>query len=505
MQERYPPAHSTPAPPPFEAAAKSWQQQQQPQPHGPSSIPVRSSPAPQPYPQARLRADPTQYQYQQTLLPPSSTNADADTASFTAVPPPPPFPVPQLARAQSAPGHVLSNLVAQAQPAAVNVAPANAPGLSPPPLPAMIASPSRASLPQHQYHRHPMQQQQQLQQPQQHQQLPPHHQDDSPPPPRPPPSFNSQQRAALGTSHPNPEALVPSPQYPDHANSPAPPPPPPFSSATVISNAVNRRPSPTVAPTTGGSLSAVSGAPTMSAPAAMPAASRPISGPVGQQYVQHAKPQQLPPFVPRAASAGITGYQQLALQRLLEQHAQQQQQQPQQSYQLQQSRVSQPSAPPLSARDTNAVAAARPQLAREGFGDPRQIQYQDAPSPPSYSNATRPAHAYSTSMWEFQPAAATPDATSAISASSAAAAGTAAQGQTVQASTTMDVVPVPQQENLANGADESRLCVVCFVNPRNCVLLWCGHVGVCFSCAGRLDKCPFCRQAIERRQQIFDA
>ena len=50
-------------------------------------------------------------------------------------------------------------------------------------------------------------------------------------------------------------------------------------------------------------------------------------------------------------------------------------------------------------------------------------------------------------------------------------------------------------------------CVVCLTNPRNVILLSCGHVCVCADCAEMLpsNRCPMCRSYIDRVQPFFIA
>jgi len=54
-------------------------------------------------------------------------------------------------------------------------------------------------------------------------------------------------------------------------------------------------------------------------------------------------------------------------------------------------------------------------------------------------------------------------------------------------------------------SDGANSCVICFAAPRDCVLLWCGHIGICQSCAGQMRRCPLCRQNIVKVQPIFNA
>ena len=50
-------------------------------------------------------------------------------------------------------------------------------------------------------------------------------------------------------------------------------------------------------------------------------------------------------------------------------------------------------------------------------------------------------------------------------------------------------------------SDDSNTCVVCLENPREVVLLDCGHICICADCALALPepkKCPVCRQSVAR-------
>lgn len=47
------------------------------------------------------------------------------------------------------------------------------------------------------------------------------------------------------------------------------------------------------------------------------------------------------------------------------------------------------------------------------------------------------------------------------------------------------------------GLSECQTCTVCLVNPREVILLNCGHVCVCADCCVKLNqKCPICREII---------
>lgn len=47
------------------------------------------------------------------------------------------------------------------------------------------------------------------------------------------------------------------------------------------------------------------------------------------------------------------------------------------------------------------------------------------------------------------------------------------------------------------GLSQCQTCTVCLVNPREVILLNCGHVCVCADCCVKLGKkCPICREII---------
>ncbi len=54
----------------------------------------------------------------------------------------------------------------------------------------------------------------------------------------------------------------------------------------------------------------------------------------------------------------------------------------------------------------------------------------------------------------------------------------------------------------------SKPCIVCHKNPRNVVIIPCGHNSVCHECADVITKnpihgkCPSCDQTVERAQKI---
>nr|XP_056706219.1 mitochondrial ubiquitin ligase activator of nfkb 1-A-like [Euleptes europaea] len=65
-------------------------------------------------------------------------------------------------------------------------------------------------------------------------------------------------------------------------------------------------------------------------------------------------------------------------------------------------------------------------------------------------------------------------------------------------------------KGLAREADEelpASTCVICLANPRQCVLLPCGHVCCCFRCFQALPRrtCPMCRSPIDRVVPLYQA
>lgn len=62
-------------------------------------------------------------------------------------------------------------------------------------------------------------------------------------------------------------------------------------------------------------------------------------------------------------------------------------------------------------------------------------------------------------------------------------------------------INVPDQDNLQDMA----MCVICLSQPRNCVLLDCGHVCCCHTCYQALPQqyCPICRQRIVRVLPLY--
>lgn len=75
-----------------------------------------------------------------------------------------------------------------------------------------------------------------------------------------------------------------------------------------------------------------------------------------------------------------------------------------------------------------------------------------------------------------------------------------------------------QAERIRNGAggledsldDEDNIenaCLICLSQPRNCILLDCGHICCCHSCYQALPQhlCPICRQHISRVLPLYHA
>jgi len=58
-----------------------------------------------------------------------------------------------------------------------------------------------------------------------------------------------------------------------------------------------------------------------------------------------------------------------------------------------------------------------------------------------------------------------------------------------------------QNEQIDN--ETSRLCQICMVQPRSCCLIPCGHSMICFECAEKMNKCPWCDKDIQLKQRMF--
>jgi E3 ubiquitin-protein ligase MUL1 len=56
----------------------------------------------------------------------------------------------------------------------------------------------------------------------------------------------------------------------------------------------------------------------------------------------------------------------------------------------------------------------------------------------------------------------------------------------------------------SNVQDESQMCVVCLSNPKEVIVLPCGHVCLCEDCSSKITlQCPVCRTRIESKAAAF--
>ncbi len=53
------------------------------------------------------------------------------------------------------------------------------------------------------------------------------------------------------------------------------------------------------------------------------------------------------------------------------------------------------------------------------------------------------------------------------------------------------------------GGEGENECVICWCNPKDTVLVPCGHFCVCSSCAANVPSCPVCRAVIQFRQKVY--
>ncbi|KAF5292592.1 hypothetical protein FQA39_LY13925 [Lamprigera yunnana] len=61
-----------------------------------------------------------------------------------------------------------------------------------------------------------------------------------------------------------------------------------------------------------------------------------------------------------------------------------------------------------------------------------------------------------------------------------------------------------QKARGGHDVSDSQLCVVCKVNPKEVILLPCGHVCLCEDCSVEiLNKCPVCREYIDKRSAAY--
>ena len=60
-----------------------------------------------------------------------------------------------------------------------------------------------------------------------------------------------------------------------------------------------------------------------------------------------------------------------------------------------------------------------------------------------------------------------------------------------------------QQQQQQSYEEEQHICKVCLETKVDCVLIPCGHMGVCSGCMKQVSNCPFCRKWVERIQIVF--
>ncbi|KAK4792495.1 hypothetical protein SAY86_022930 [Trapa natans] len=67
--------------------------------------------------------------------------------------------------------------------------------------------------------------------------------------------------------------------------------------------------------------------------------------------------------------------------------------------------------------------------------------------------------------------------------------------------------PLAEGESCSNRQSGGGLCVICFVSPRDCFFLPCGHCAACFDCGSRISEedgsCPICRRKMKKVRRIF--
>lgn len=51
------------------------------------------------------------------------------------------------------------------------------------------------------------------------------------------------------------------------------------------------------------------------------------------------------------------------------------------------------------------------------------------------------------------------------------------------------------------------ICVICLINPYNCICLPCGHLAICTCCSAKneIKTCPLCRHKLEKKVRVFFA
>ena len=60
------------------------------------------------------------------------------------------------------------------------------------------------------------------------------------------------------------------------------------------------------------------------------------------------------------------------------------------------------------------------------------------------------------------------------------------------------------EENLKLEKTDDATCRICMENPKNVVLVPCGHFGFCLECIKKLAQCPTCRTDIAQRVHVYD-
>jgi len=53
--------------------------------------------------------------------------------------------------------------------------------------------------------------------------------------------------------------------------------------------------------------------------------------------------------------------------------------------------------------------------------------------------------------------------------------------------------------------DRSKSCAICFINPKNVVVLPCRHFCICPTCVTSINKCPICRADMTGSMEIFNS
>lgn len=74
----------------------------------------------------------------------------------------------------------------------------------------------------------------------------------------------------------------------------------------------------------------------------------------------------------------------------------------------------------------------------------------------------------------------------------------------------IDEFPIKRSKTTTEGTiedsnNDEMMCIICFTNKRNIVLLPCGHIITCAMCTSRIKsfRCPICRKFVTRKNKIF--